>query len=47
MYTYCLILWWDSFKQLYCFTSYIVYLGFVFLVCKFEKENKFLKKRKS
>ena len=26
------------------FTSYIVYLSFIFLVCKFEKEKKTLKK---
>ena len=28
------------------FTSYIVYVGFIFLVCKFEKEKKILKKKK-
>ena len=28
------------------FTSYIVYVGFIFLVCKFEKEKKILKKKR-
>ena len=48
MYTYCLILRWDSFKQYWVyieFISYIVYIGLIFLVCKFEKEKETLKKR--
>ena len=28
------------------FTSYIVYFGFIFLVCKFEKEKKVFKKKR-
>ena len=54
MYTYCLILRWDSFKQgQWVFTSYIennerllhiLCLGFIFLVYKFEK--KILEKKK-
>ena len=45
MYTYCLILRWDSFKHIdIVFTSYIVYFG---LVCKFEKKKKKKKKKKN
>ena len=29
------------------FTSYIIYFGFIFLVCKFEKEKKIFFKKKT
>ena len=45
MYTYCLILRWDSLNNDIVFTSYIVYFGFIFFACKFEKAKKSLKNK--
>ena len=44
MYTYCLILRWDGFKQSYCVYFIYCIFWFIFLVFKFEKEKKNLSK---
>ena len=47
MYTYCLILRWDSFKHWYWYLIHILYILFLFFLCvNLKKKKKSLKEKK-